>query len=62
MMFRNFGIPELILVLVLALLVFGPGRIGKLGTELGKGIRGFKDQMQAGDRDAKQEEKAVEEA
>jgi TatA/E family protein of Tat protein translocase len=62
MMFRNFGIPELILVLVLALLVFGPGRIGKLGAELGKGIRGFKDQMRAGDQDTKQEEKAVEEA
>jgi TatA/E family protein of Tat protein translocase len=62
MMFRNFGIPELILVLVLALLVFGPGRIAKLGSELGKGIRGFKDQMQSGNQEATKEEKATEEA
>jgi sec-independent protein translocase protein TatA len=46
MLFRNFGIFELILVLLLALLFFGPGRIARLGSELGKGIRGFKDQMQ----------------
>jgi sec-independent protein translocase protein TatA len=45
MVFRNFGIPELILVLVLAVLIFGPGRIAKLGGELGKSIRGFKDAM-----------------
>jgi len=25
------------------MLIFGPGRIGELGTELGKGIRGFKE-------------------
>lgn len=48
MLFRNFGIPELILVLVLALLIFGPGRIARLGSELGRGIRGFKDEMGQG--------------
>lgn len=45
MMFRNFGIPEMILVLVLALLIFGPGRIGRLGGEIGRSIRGFKREM-----------------
>jgi len=45
MLFRNFGVPELILVLVLAVLIFGPGRIGKLGSELGKAIRGFKQEV-----------------
>ncbi len=45
MLFRNFGIPELLLVLVVAVLIFGPGRIGKLGTELGKAIRGFKSEV-----------------
>lgn len=43
MLFRNLGVPELILILVIAILIFGPGRIGKIGSELGKGIRGFKD-------------------
>jgi len=44
MLFRNFGVPELILILVVAVLIFGPGRIGRLGSELGKAIRGFKDE------------------
>jgi sec-independent protein translocase protein TatA len=37
---------ELLLVLGLALIFFGPGRIGPLGEELGKGIRGFKEGLQ----------------
>lgn len=43
MLFRNLGVPELVLILVIAILIFGPGRIGKIGSELGKGIRGFKE-------------------
>jgi TatA/E family protein of Tat protein translocase len=45
MFLRNLGPMELLIMLVLALLIFGPGRIGKLGSELGKGIRGFKKEM-----------------
>jgi len=37
------GLPELLIVLVLVLLLFGPGRIAKIAGELGKGIRSFKD-------------------
>ena len=33
---------ELIIVLVIVLLLFGVGRIGKLGSELGRGIREFR--------------------
>jgi sec-independent protein translocase protein TatA len=43
MFLKNLGVPELILILVIAILIFGPGRIGKIGAELGKGIRGFKE-------------------
>ena len=45
-LFKNFGPLELILVIVLALIIFGPGRVARLGSELGKGIRGFKDGLQ----------------
>ncbi len=41
-MFRFSGW-ELIIVLVIVLLLFGPGRIAKIAGEMGKGIRSFKD-------------------
>ncbi len=50
------GVPELILILVLALLIFGPGRVGRLGGELGKGIRAFKDSLQDGKPKQKDDE------
>jgi sec-independent protein translocase protein TatA len=36
------GPPELILILLILILLFGAGRIGKLAGELGKGIREFR--------------------
>jgi sec-independent protein translocase protein TatA len=45
MLFRNFGVGELVLILVLAVLVFGPGRISRLGSEIGRAIRGYKDEV-----------------
>ena len=41
--FRDFGLPELLIILVIIVVLFGPGRIGKVAGELGKGIRAFKD-------------------
>jgi sec-independent protein translocase protein TatA len=38
-----FGHMELIIILVIVILLFGVGRIGKIAGELGKGIRSFKD-------------------
>ena len=48
---RNLGVTELLIILVLAILIFGPGRIGKIGSELGKGIRGFKEGVSTGDKE-----------
>ncbi len=36
------GVPELLILLVIILLLFGVGRIGKIASELGKGIREFR--------------------
>ncbi len=37
------GMPELLIILVIALLVFGAGRLPEIGSSLGKAIRGFKE-------------------
>ena len=44
-MFPRLGPTELIIILVIVLLLFGPGRIGKIAGELGKGIKSFRDGM-----------------
>lgn len=36
------GIPELILILVIALIIFGPGKLPAVGKSLGSAIREFK--------------------
>jgi sec-independent protein translocase protein TatA len=52
-MFKTIGLPEVLIVLVIVLLVFGVGRIAQLGGELGKGIRAFKDGL-SGEKDEDQ--------
>ena len=37
------GAPELIILLIIVLLLFGPGRIARIAGELGKGIRSFRE-------------------
>ena len=39
------GFPELAIILVIALLIFGPKKLGELGKGLGEGIRNFKSGM-----------------
>ena len=37
------GMPELLVILVIALLVFGAGRLPEIGSSLGRAIKGFKE-------------------
>ncbi len=41
-MIGSLGMPELLFILVLALLVFGPKRLPQVGRTLGKGLREFR--------------------
>lgn len=58
------GLPELLIILIVVLLLFGPVRIAKIAGELGKGIRSFRDgvgkpdeEKDNQDADSKAEEK-----
>ena len=42
------GLPELLIILAVVLLVFGVGRISKIGGELGKGIQAFREGVKDG--------------
>jgi len=45
------GLPELLVILVIIILIFGTSRLAGLGRGLGQAIRGFKDEVGPGDRD-----------
>jgi sec-independent protein translocase protein TatA len=44
-MLETIGMPELLVILVLAVLLFGSSKIPELAKGLGEGIRNFKDSM-----------------
>ncbi len=44
-MIGGLGIWELLIILGILLLIFGPSRLGDLGSSLGKGIKGFRKSM-----------------
>jgi sec-independent protein translocase protein TatA len=57
-MFGSLGTTELIIILVIVLLIFGVGRVSKIGAELGQGIREFRKGITEGtEGDDKDEEK-----
>jgi sec-independent protein translocase protein TatA len=41
-MIGGIGMPELIIILVIILIIFGAGKLPEIGAGLGKGIRNFK--------------------
>ena len=49
------GVPELLLILVIVILLFGVGRIGKIAGEIGSGIKNFRDGLK-GDDETKPED------
>ncbi|MBT6843038.1 MAG: TatA/E family twin arginine-targeting protein translocase [Candidatus Melainabacteria bacterium] len=51
------GIPELIVILVIALIIFGPKKLPELGKNLGKGLKSFKSGMEEATDEFKSEVK-----
>jgi sec-independent protein translocase protein TatA len=48
-MLGKLGLPEILVILAIALLIFGPGRLSELGKGLGEGIRNFKSSIKDGE-------------
>jgi sec-independent protein translocase protein TatA len=44
------GVPELIIILVIVLLIFGAGKLPEIGNSLGKAIKGFKTAVDPSDK------------
>ena len=51
------GVPELLIILVVVLLLFGVGRISRVGSELGKGIKAFREGVKDGQQQPDNENK-----
>lgn len=58
-MFRS-GTAEIIIVLVIIILLFGPGRIAKVAKELGQSITAFKEGLNGGKNEPEETEKKEE--
>jgi len=59
-MFRQLGPTELLIILGIVILLFGVGRLSKIGGELGQGIRSFKEGL-SGEEEAEADEQEASE-
>jgi sec-independent protein translocase protein TatA len=55
----NFGAPDLIIILIVVLLVFGVGRLSRIGGEMGSAIREFRRGLQGDEPAEKPDNKST---
>ena len=58
MKFLGMGVPELLIILVVVLLIFGPKNLPKLGSAIGKSVKSLRDGMSSDEGKPEVEEKA----
>jgi sec-independent protein translocase protein TatA len=56
------GLPEMALIMIIALLVFGPKKLPEMGRSLGKAIRGFQDASKEFEAEFQREAQDLEQA
>ncbi len=61
MKFLGMGVPELLIILVVILLIFGPKNLPKLGSALGKTVKNLREGMSDDKKDEVEEVEEVEE-
>ncbi|HEX2120326.1 MAG TPA: twin-arginine translocase TatA/TatE family subunit [Thermoanaerobaculia bacterium] len=52
-MIGSFGLPELLVILVIVIVIFGASKLPQLGKGLGEGISNFRDGLSKGNKDDK---------
>jgi len=58
-MFSGFGLTELLVILAIVLLIFGPKRLKSLGSDLGSAIKGFRTAVTDEEAQSADEEKVI---
>lgn len=56
------GLPEMAVIMVVALLIFGPKKLPEIGRSMGKAIRGFQDASSEFENEFKREAEQIEQA
>jgi len=55
-MFGPIGLPEMLIIVLIIILIFGATRLPEIGRGLGKGIRNFKESVKDGTSDHKKDD------